>query len=122
MIRKDTIYRRIGNTIQRMGIPLSITGYVYLCDAVYLVVEDFSAIYSATKSVYPRIAKLNGVSSYSVQKCISNAVHIASRDPNPEMMETFGDYLEGGEGRPISPMEFIARITWKILLEIDEPN
>lgn len=122
MLRNDTLYKSIGNYILCLGVPISIAGYAYLCDAVYLVTQDFTSLYSATKRVYPKVAETYGVSSNSVQKCISNAVHTACRKPNRTLKDVFQDYFCGDTDGQVSPVEFIARVSWNILLENQNTN
>lgn len=122
MRRHNQKYLCIGSYLQLLGIPVSMTGYVYICDAVYLILEDFDMLYSATKKIYPIIAELNGVSSSSVQKCISNAVRAACKDPNDKMKQVFENYLKEGRRKSIYPTEFIGKVYWNILLEIQRMN
>ncbi|MBQ1489602.1 MAG: hypothetical protein IIZ43_01020 [Eubacterium sp.] len=120
MNQEKKLFGQIGRYVKALGVPIHIAGYMYLCDAVQVVLEDFSSVYSVTKRVYPVVAKQHGVSSYNVQKCIGKAIRDAVSAQTELMQEMFGDYFSGRPAKPVSPVIFIARVSWRIRVENDQ--
>lgn len=96
--------------IKEIGIPAHINGYIYLKEAVKLVLEDSNIIQKVTKSLYPGIAGRFDTTSTRVERSIRHAIELVwNRGDIKTIALVFGyseDYLQS---RP-SNSEFIAML------------
>lgn len=94
--------------IKEIGIPAHINGYIYLKEAVGLVLEDPNIIHKVTKSLYPGVAAKFDTTATRVERSIRHAIELVwNRGDVKVIARTFGysaDYLRV---RP-SNSEFIA--------------
>ena len=67
----------VTNYIRKIGIPAHLKGYVYLREAIMLVLDDPTRIDSITKNLYPVIAKKFGTSNEKVERAMRSAIEIA---------------------------------------------
>lgn len=64
----------IRNNLNKLGIPAKMRGYKYILESVLLALDDSEILYSLTKRLYPKLAKIAGVSSASVEHAIRVAI------------------------------------------------
>lgn len=57
----------------KMGIPVDIQGFHYICDAMEIYAQDESFIKSKTCVLYQKIADQNGTSATGVERCMRHA-------------------------------------------------
>lgn len=62
------IVNSIRENMRLLGIPAKMRGYRYIFDAVMLAMHEGEMLYSLTKQLYPRLAKLNDTSVASVER------------------------------------------------------
>ncbi len=94
--------------LREFGIPVSQTGYVYVREAIILVIKDMSLINSVTKILYPDIAKKYGSTHSRVERAIRHAIETAWDRGNIEkIQEVFGYTVKAKKGKPTNS-EFIA--------------
>lgn len=92
----------------RIGVPLHIQGYQFICEAVRMVYFDPSAINSITKTLYPGIAACFATSPSKVERSIRHAVSKAwKRERNEAIDELYGFRVDMNERKPTNG-EFIA--------------
>ena len=53
----NTLEAEITNIIHEIGVPAHIKGYLYLREAITMVVNDVELLSAVTKELYPNIAK-----------------------------------------------------------------
>ena len=103
--------------LHEIGIPAHIKGYQYLRDAIIMSVQDAEMLSSATKILYPTIAKRHQTTSSRVERAIRHAIEVAwSRGKMDTLNELFGYTVNGGKGKPTNS-EFVALIADKIRLD-----
>ncbi|WP_033541770.1 sporulation transcription factor Spo0A [Planococcus sp. CAU13] len=96
--------------IKEVGIPAHINGYIYMKEAVSLVLEDPNIIYKVTKSLYPGIAAKFDTASTRVERSIRHAIELVwNRGDVKKIAQTFGYSEEHLKNRP-SNSEFIAML------------
>lgn len=101
--------------INGMGIPMSVKGYVYLKEAISLVIKDVSFLSSVIKRLYPDIAKKYNTTSAKVERAIRYIVeHAWAQEDNLVLEQLFESSTR--KTKP-SNAEFIATIADKIRLE-----
>ena len=105
------------NAILYMGIPIKMAGYGYICEAVAMAMDDGSRVPAITKEVYPVIAKKNGVTPSSVEKCIRQAIEHAWKNDKIVMRDFLYENIAVRVDRRPTNSEFIALLIRKINLE-----
>lgn len=98
--------------VSRLGIPIKLKGYYYLVLAVALSVKVGLRKEQLSKGLYLKIAEMNDVTSYSVEKDIRNCLIKAWSDDNSLLRKTYPEYSK----KPTNS-EVIAFITRRIRLE-----
>ncbi|MFD1030689.1 sporulation transcription factor Spo0A [Metaplanococcus flavidus] len=96
--------------IKEIGIPPHINGYIYLKEAVNLVLEDSNVLNKVTKSLYPGIAAKFDTTSTRVERSIRHAIELVWNRGDVKMISnTFGYSENHLRSRP-SNSEFIAML------------
>lgn len=100
--------------LHEIGVPAHIRGYVYLRDAIVLVVRHFELLGAITKELYPAIASRHDTTPSRVERAIRHAIEVAwSRGNLDAMTRIFGHTISVHRGKPTNS-EFIAMIADKI--------
>lgn len=107
----------ITNIIHEIGVPAHIKGYMYLREAITLVVNDIELLSAVTKELYPAIAKKYNTTASRVERAIRHAIEVAwSRGKVDTINQLFGYTVHNTKGKPTNS-EFIAMIADKLRLE-----
>lgn len=94
--------------IKEIGVPPHINGYVYLKEAVNLVLEEPGIIHKVTKSLYPGIAERFDTTPTRVERSIRHAIELVwNRGDVKAIAQIFGYSEEHLRSRP-SNSEFVA--------------
>lgn len=64
----------ITNIIHEIGVPAHIKGYMYLREAITMVVNDMELLSAVTKELYPSIAKKYNTTASRVERAIRHAL------------------------------------------------
>lgn len=97
--------------IKEIGIPPHINGYIYLKEAVNLVLADSSVLHKITKSLYPGIAAKFDTTATRVERSIRHAIELVwNRGDIKVIAQTFGYSEEHLRSRP-SNSEFIGMMS-----------
>lgn len=108
---------RITNILHNVGVPAHIKGYMYLRDAITMVVEDMDLLSGITKELYPAIAKKYDTTSSRAERAIRHAIEVAwSRGDRTILGQLFGCASQISMRKPTNG-EFIAIIADKLRLE-----
>ncbi len=114
---KDDYIAEITQIIHEIGIPAHIKGYLYLRDAISLVVEEIELLGSVTKILYPRIAHKYETTPSRVERAIRHAIEVAwSRNSLETIKKFFGYTINTEKGKPTNS-EFIALVADRIRLK-----
>jgi len=107
----------ITNIIHEIGVPAHIKGYLYLREAITMVVENIELLSAVTKELYPSIAKKFNTTSSRVERAIRHAIEVAwSRGKVDTINNLFGYTVHNDKGKPTNS-EFIAMVADKLRLE-----
>lgn len=110
---------RITNIIHEIGVPAHIKGYLYLREAIAMVVEDMELLGAVTKELYPNIAKKYNTTPSRVERAIRHAIEVAwTRGKIDTIDNIFGYTIDTNKGKPTNS-EFIAMVADKIRLEME---
>ena len=110
----------ITEIIHEVGVPAHIKGYMYLRDAISLVISNMEYLNSVTKMLYPKIAEKYNTTPSRVERAIRHAIEVAwSRGKTEVLNELFGYTINDEKGKPTNS-EFIALIADKLRLGMKE--
>ena len=107
----------ITNIIHEIGVPAHIKGYMYLREAITMVVNDMELLSAVTKELYPSIAKKYNTTASRVERAIRHAIEVAwGRGQIEAINKLFGYTIHNDKGKPTNS-EFIAIIADKLRLK-----
>lgn len=107
----------ITNIIHEIGVPAHIKGYLYLREAIQMVVNDVELLSAVTKELYPSIAKKYNTTPSRVERAIRHAIEVAwSRGQVDTINRIFGYTVHNDKGKPTNS-EFIAMVADKLRLK-----
>jgi len=108
---------QITNIIHEIGIPAHIKGYMYVREAIHMVVNDMDLLSAVTKELYPKIGKTYNTSSSRVERAIRHAIDVAwCRGDEEAINKIFGYTINNEKGKPTNS-EFIAMVADKLRLQ-----
>jgi two-component system, response regulator, stage 0 sporulation protein A len=107
----------ITNIIHEIGVPAHIKGYMYLREAITMVVNDMELLSAVTKELYPSIAKKYNTTASRVERAIRHAIEVAwGRGQVETINKLFGYTIHNDKGKPTNS-EFIAMVADKLRLK-----
>jgi two-component system response regulator (stage 0 sporulation protein A) len=113
----ENFIEEITAIIHEIGIPAHIKGYLYLRDAISMVVKEIELLGSVTKVLYPRIAEKYETTPSRVERAIRHAIEVAWARNNIDTIKKFFGYTINTEkGKPTNS-EFIALVADRIRLK-----
>ncbi len=113
---KKDLQEEVTGIIHEIGIPAHIKGYLYLREAILMVVEEVELLGMVTKVLYPRIAEKYDTTSSRVERAIRHAIEVAwSRNNIDTIKKFFGYTINTERGKPTNS-EFIALVADRLRL------
>ncbi|MBP2031487.1 two-component system response regulator (stage 0 sporulation protein A) [Clostridium algifaecis] len=113
----DSLEQEITDIIHEIGVPAHIKGYMYLREAITMVVDNMELLSAVTKELYPSIAKKYNTTASRVERAIRHAIEVAwSRGQIETINKIFGYTIHNGKGKPTNS-EFIAMVADKLRLK-----
>lgn len=113
---KIPLEEEVTEIMHQIGIPAHIKGYLYLRDAIIMVVEDVDLLGSITKILYPEIAARFNTTPSRVERAIRHAIEVAWARNNIEVIKKFFGYtIKTEKGKPTNS-EFIAMMADRLRL------
>lgn len=107
----------ITSIIHEIGVPAHIKGYMYLREAITMVVNDMELLSAITKELYPSIAKKYNTTASRVERAIRHAIEVAwGRGQIDAINKLFGYTIHNDKGKPTNS-EFIAMVADKLRLK-----
>lgn len=117
--REKNIESKITKIIHEVGVPAHIKGYIYLREAITMVINDMDYLGAVTKELYPSVAEKFNTTPSRVERAIRHAIEVAWNRGKVDTLENlFGYTVSNHKGKPTNS-EFIALIADKIRLEED---
>jgi len=108
----------ITGIIHEIGVPAHIKGYIYLREAITMVVNNMELLSAVTKELYPSIARKYNTTSSRVERAIRHAIEVAWGRGRVEVINNlFGYTIHNDKGKPTNS-EFIAMVADKLRLEM----
>ena len=114
--KKVDVIDEITNIIHQIGIPTNLKGYMYIREAIFMVINDIGLLSLVTKELYPSIGKKFNTTSSRVERSMRHALDIAwSGSSEEKITKIFGYTICNKKGKP-SNSEFIAMVADKLRL------
>ncbi|HOA35326.1 MAG TPA: sporulation transcription factor Spo0A [Bacillota bacterium] len=111
-----SLEEEVTEIMHQIGIPAHIKGYLYLRDAIIMVVEDIDLLGSITKILYPEIAERFSTTPSRVERAIRHAIEVAWARNNIDVIKKFFGYtIKTEKGKPTNS-EFIAMMADRLRL------
>jgi two-component system response regulator (stage 0 sporulation protein A) len=108
---------QITNIIHEIGVPAHIKGYMYLREAISLVMNDIELLSSVTKELYPAVGKQFNTTPSRVERAMRHAIEVAwTRGQVETINKIFGYTIRNEKGSPANS-EFIAMVADKLRLQ-----
>lgn len=108
---------QITKIIHEIGIPTHIKGYMYLREAINMVVNNIELLSSVTKELYPSVGKKFNTNASRVERAMRHAIDVAwSKGEIDTINKIFGYTIRNEKGRPTNS-EFIAMVSDKLRLK-----
>ena len=107
---------RITEIMHKLGVPAHIKGYLYLREAIEMVIKNVELLGAVTKELYPAVAENYHTTPSRVERAIRHAIEVAWERGNSEILREYFSY-SSGNGKPTNS-QFIARIADKLRLEL----
>ena len=108
----------ITNIIHEIGVPAHIKGYIYLREAITMVVNNLELLSAVTKELYPSISRKFNTTPSRVERAIRHAIEVAwARGRVDVINNLFGYTIHNVKGKPTNS-EFIAMIADKLRIEL----
>lgn len=108
---------RITEIMHRIGVPAHIKGYLYLREAIQLVVERLELLGGITKELYPLVAKKYDTTSSRVERAIRHAIEVSWHRGNMTAINQIFGHSLSKDSKPTNS-QFIAKIADKLRLEM----
>lgn len=114
--RRLPLEEEVTEILHQIGIPAHIKGYLYLREAIMMVVEEIDLLGSVTKILYPSIAQRFGTTPSRVERAIRHAIEVAWSRNNIDIIKKFFGYtIKTEKGKPTNS-EFIAMMADRMRL------
>lgn len=115
--KSEKLESKVTRIIHEIGVPAHIKGYLYLREAISMVVEDMDYLGAITKELYPSVALKFNTTPSRVERAIRHAIEVAwTRGKVDTINRLFGYTINNNRGKPTNS-EFIALIADKLRLE-----
>lgn len=110
---------QVTEILHQIGVPAHIKGYHYLRDSIIMAIEKPEIINAVTKQLYPNVAKQYETTSSRVERAIRHAIEVAWDRGDVDVLNSyFGYTIHNTRGKPTNS-EFIAMISDKLCLQMD---
>lgn len=108
----------VTNMIHEIGIPAHIKGYLYLREAILMVINRVDLLSGVTKELYPAIASKFKTTPSRVERAIRHAIEVAWARGNVDVINgIFGHTVNRERGKPTNS-EFIAMVADKLRMQM----
>jgi len=108
---------QITNIMHEIGVPAHIKGYMFLREAINMLVNNINLLSAVTKELYPLIGEKFNTTPSRVERAMRHAIDVAwTRGEVETINKIFGYTIRNDKGRPTNS-EFIAMVADKLRLQ-----
>ena len=106
----------VSAVLEELSFRKGTKGYIFLCEAILITLNDMSVINAVTKVIYPEVAKKFSTTPIRVERAIRHAIEVAWDRGDIEVLQKyFGYTVSNIKGKPTNS-EFIAMIADSLTL------
>ncbi|MBU3180888.1 sporulation transcription factor Spo0A [Clostridium psychrophilum] len=110
------IMEQTTNIIHDIGIPANLKGYMFIREAIIMVINDVDLLSAITKELYPLVGKKYNTTASRVERAMRHAIDVTwSKVPKETINNVFGYKIISKKGKPTNS-EFIAMVADKLRL------
>ncbi len=110
--------RKITEVLHHLGVPAHIKGYLYLREAIELVIKDINLLGAVTKELYPAVAEKFHTTSSKVERAIRHAIDVTWERGNISSLNKYFKNTVSKKSGKATNSQFIARIADELRLEM----
>jgi len=111
------IIEQITNIMHEIGVPAHIKGYMFLREAINMVMNDIELLSAVTKKLYPEVGEKFNTTASRVERVMRHAIDVAwARGQVETINKVFGYTIRNEKGSPTNS-EFIAMVADKLRLQ-----
>jgi len=107
---------QITNIMHEFGVPAHIKGYIFLREAINMLVNNIDLLSAVTKELYPLIGEKFNTTASRVERAMRHAIDVAWTGDVETINKIFGYTINNEKGKP-SNSEFIAMVADKLRLQ-----
>ena len=93
-----------------LGMPVHLSGYHYLREAIRLCIDDMELVSSVTKLLYPEIAKVYHTDSEKVERAIRSTIEVGWERGNADFYEVIFGYSRNHQKKRPTNSEVIVAL------------
>lgn len=110
-LQYNDLRRQLSDILHMLGIPANLRGYEYLMTAILLVYNDKSYMHAMVARLYPEVARVHNVGSYtSIERCIRHAIEISWERAEVKTLNKIFSWSTSRERGKATNSEFIAML------------
>lgn len=114
----DEVGPVVADYLLEMGMPPHLSGFLYMQEAVSMVLQNKGLLRGVTTQLYPAIALLYRVKPAMVERAVRGAIdYVWTRGNTDYLYKFFGPAVDETKGKP-SNSAFIAMLSDKVLLDL----
>lgn len=110
-INNGDLDRKLSKILHDMGMPINISGYEYIKEAIILVIKDKHYLKAITKELYPDVANKCKTTPQKVERSIRNAIEVTFSRGNKEFLDEIFTYSYAFKKRKPTNSGFISIVT-----------
>ncbi len=115
--KKENLEIRVTEIMHKMGVPAHIKGYMYLREAIIMVIREMELLGAVTRRLYPLVAEKYKTKPSRVERAIRHAIEVTWERGDFEAIKgLFGSAVIREKGKPTNS-QFIAKIADNLRLE-----
>lgn len=116
--RRRQVERKVTRQLSALGVPPHFKGYLYLKEAVILVVENPDLLGAVTTRLYPLVAQAYKTTPPKVERAIRHAIESTWMRGNLDSIEElFAHTVDAEKGKPTNS-SFIARLADHVRMDL----
>ena len=113
---KGDIMEQTTNIIHDIGIPANLKGYMFIREAIIMVIDNIDLLSAVTKELYPLVGKKYNTTASRVERAMRHAIDVTwANVPQETINNVFGYKITSKKGKPTNS-EFIAMVADKLRL------
>jgi two-component system response regulator (stage 0 sporulation protein A) len=111
------IITQITNIMHGIGMPPHLKGYMYIREAINMLVNNIELLSSVTKKLYPLLGEKFNTTDSKIERAIRNAIEVTWNKSSVETINKFFGYSISTKKRKPTNSEFLATVADNLILQ-----